>query len=384
MIAMTLLLVIGGGLLRIGLQSQLAAVHMTSEIQARCAVDAAVAEAVFEMNKKLETVPWDDYFLPEATGESLPNCEATYSYTVTGDIDSGYSVDAVGMSGNSVRTITARLELRGPFESAIFADEGITMNSSALVNWYNYEVGEKNLQIGTNSTDVGAIQLANGVTVNGDILVGMGSDPDVVIDATWATITGDTYSLTEFYELSSVTVPDELQMLPSGGTINNDTTLIASATYDGINLGNNETLTIDGPVSLYIVGDIILKNSAELQVVDEVTNPDAYLILYLGGDIEVKNSGNINNLSADASSFQLYGLDSCQSISLKNASDLYGTIYAPNATVEMDNSANLYGAVVADSFIQHNSAEFNYDASLRDVNTTNWGVYFIVEDWSEE
>lgn len=384
MIAMVLLLVIGGGLLSIGLQSQLTAVHAVSDIQARCAVDAALVEAVFEMNEKLETVPWDDTFLPEATDESLPNCEATYSYTVTGDIDNGYFVDGVGVSGNSTRRVTARLRLRGPFESAIFADEGITMNSSALVSWYNYEIGEKSLQIGTNSTEVSAIQLANGVTVNGDIAVGMGGDPDIVINATWATITGDTYSLTEFYELSSVAVPEELQILPSGGTINNDTTLIASATYDGINLGNNETLTIDGPVSLYIVGDIILKNSAELQVVDEVANPDAHLVLYLGGNIEVKNSGNINNLSADASNFQLYGLDTCESISLKNASDLYGTIYAPNATVELDNSANLYGAIVANSFIQHNSAEFNYDASLRDVNTTDWGVYFTIEDWSEE
>ena len=232
--------------------------------------------------------------------------------------------------------------------------------------------------------DAGAIQLANGVTVNGDIVVGMGGDPDVVIDATWATITGDTYSMTEFYELSSVVVPEQLEVLPSGGTITGDTTITDSAKYDSINLGNSKIITIDGPVSLYVVGDVILKNSAELQIVDATTNPDAYLILYLGGEVDVKNNGNINNLSADASSFQLYGLDTCESISLKNASDLYGTIYAPNANVEMNNSANLYGAVVADSFVQHNSATFNYDASLRDVSTINWGVYFVIENWSEE
>jgi len=387
MIAMVLMLAIGGGLLSLGLQSRLTSVRMTSGIQARCAVDAALAKAAFEMNEKLKTAPWDDTLLPWATNESLPNSEAIYSYTVTGDIDNGYFVDAVGMSGNSIRRITARLRLKGPFDSAIFADEGIIMNSSALVNWYNYEVGERSLQIGTNSTDAGAIQLANGVTVNGDVIVGFGGDPDVVIDATWATIIGDTYSMTEFYELPSVAVPEELLMLPSEGTITNDTpitTITDSAKYDSINLGNNKTITIDGPVSLYIIGDITLKNSAEIQVVDATTNPDAYLILYLGGEVEVKNSGTINNLSADASSFQLYGLDTCESISLKNASDLYGTIYAPNANVEMDNSANLYGAVVADSFVQHNSATFNYDASLRDVNITDWGVYFTIEDWSEE
>jgi choice-of-anchor A domain-containing protein len=69
---------------------------------------------------------------------------------------------------------------------------------------------------------------------------------------------------------------------------------------------------------------------------------------------------------------------------LKNSSDFHGTIYSPNADVEMKNSADFYGAVIAESFVQHNSAEFNYDASLRDVDTTDWGVYFIVENWSEE
>ncbi|MHC4069760.1 MAG: DUF7305 domain-containing protein [Planctomycetota bacterium] len=384
MIAMVLLFVVGGGLLRIGLQSQLRAIHTASEIQARCAVDSALVEAVFEMNEKLKTLPWDDTFLPEATGKSLPGCEATYSYTVTGDIDSGYFVDAVGTSGNSIRRITAGLKLKSPFEAAIFGDESIVMKNSALVNWYNYRVGEKDLQIGTNSTDAGAIQLGNGATVNGDIVVGMGGDPDVIIDATWATITGDTYSMTEFYESPSVTVPQQLEDLPSGGTITNDTTITGPGKYDGINLGNSKTITIDGPVSLYIVGDIILKNSAELQVVDAVMNPDAYLTLYLGGEVEVKNSGTINNLSGDASKFQLYGLDTCQSIVLKNSSDFHGTIYAPNADVEMKNSADFYGAVIAESFVQHNSAAFNYDASLRDVNTTNWGVHFTVENWSEK
>ena len=135
MIAVVLLFVVGGGLLNLGLLSQLTAAHTTLEIQARCAVDSALVEAIFEMNEKLETVPWDDTFLPEATGKSLPNCEATYSYTVTGDIDSGYFVDAVGMSGNSTRRVTAKLRLKSPFESAVFANENIIMNSSALVNY---------------------------------------------------------------------------------------------------------------------------------------------------------------------------------------------------------------------------------------------------------
>jgi hypothetical protein len=384
LIAVVLLLVIGGGLLGIGLQSSLFSVKTTSKIQARCAVDAAVVEAVFEMNEKLKTVPWDDSLLPEATNKNLPNSEATYSYTVTGDTANGYSVNAVGMSGSSTQRVTAGLRLEGPFGMAIFSDDGIILENSASIDWFNYSLDEKILQVGTNSTDAGAVLLNLAAIINGDVVVGADGDPDVVINDLLGTITGDTYSLTEVYEMSMVEVPESLELLPSGGILNDNTTIVGSGKYDEISLTNNKVVTIDGPVSLYVVGNMTVDNSGELQIVDAGSNPDACLTVYLGGDIQVVNSGLVNNLTADAKKLKIYCLDSCENITLSNSVDFYGTIYAPTADVVIDNSTNVYGAIVADSFVQNNSANLNYDASLRDVDITDWGVRFVVEDWEEE
>jgi hypothetical protein len=81
---------------------------------------------------------------------------------------------------------------------------------------------------------------------------------------------------------------------------------------------------------------------------------------------------------------KIYGLDGCESMIFKNSSDFYGTIYAPNADIEMNNSADVYGSVIAKNFDQKNSASFFYDASLRDVSVKDEAVRFVVTDWHEE
>ncbi len=384
LIALVMSFVMGMGLLRLGLQSRVYAARTGADITARCAADAALTKAVFEMNEKLKVQPWDDSTLPQATDETLPNCDAIFSYTVTGDVNSSYIIESIGKSGQAERRTSSILRLQAPFEYAVFALHSIYLKDGAVVDWYNYDADDRNLQIGTDSTEPESIYLKNGATVNGDVVVGVGGDPDVVIDAAWATITGKTYAATESYELPSITVPELLLQLPSQGTITDTTTITTSTKYDEIDLTNGKIITIDGPVTLYIIGDVTLKNSAELQIVDADTNPDASLILYSGGDIEVKNSGAVNNTSQNAKKLKIYGLNSCHSIILKNGSDFYGTIYAPNADVEMKNSANVFGAVVARSFEQKNSAAFNYDASLRDVSVDEEAVRFTVKQWREE
>jgi hypothetical protein len=205
----------------------------------------------------------------------------------------------------------------------------------------------------------------------------------VVISASHATITGDTYALTERQVLTPVTVPEWLESTLSGGTIENDTTIAVSGKYDEIDLGNSETIIINGEVTLYIIGDIILGNSAELQVVDGTTNPNASLIIYIGGDFEGKNESSINNMTEDATKVKIYGLDSCESMLFRNSCDLYGAIYAPNADVIFYNSADAFGSVVAESFEQKNSATFTYDALLRNVSVNDEAVRFVIKQWNE-
>ena len=381
MCAVVILLVIGGGVLSLGLHTRELAVRTSSEIAARCAADAGLTKIFFEMNEKLKVIPWNGSVLPEAINEVLPNSNATYTYAVAGDLSSGYVIESTGKSGLREKTVSCSLLLKGLFEYAIFGDQDIELKNGAAVDWYNYDADDGNLQVGTNSIIGDSVVLHNGATINGDVVVGAGGDPDAVVSYTWATITGGTYAMTEEKELPRIAVPLWLQSLPSGGTIEEERTISSSAKYDEIDLSNSNIITVDDSVSLYILGDITLKNSAELQVL----NADGVcLTLYVGGDIEVKNSGAVNNLTTDPKRVKIYGLNGCENITLKNGSDFYGVIYAPNADVVMMNSADAFGAIISKSFEQKNSATLNYDASLRDVSIDDEGVSFVVTQWLEE
>ena len=154
--------------------------------------------------------------------------------------------------------------------------------------------------------------------------------------------------------------------------------------YDDIRLGNGEIIIIDRPVVLYVLGDVILNNSSEIQVVDANTGPDASLTLYLGGDLISQNGATLNNMSEDPKRLTIYGLDTCNKIEFKSSGTFYGTIYAPSADVIMHNSVEVFGAITSETFSQDLSSKFHYDASLRDVNVDDQGVLFVVKQWHEE
>jgi len=379
LLATVLLLLMGSGLLSLGLNARIFSIRNTSGIAARCAADAGLTQALFEMNEKLKIKPWNGGTLPEVFNEILTNCDATYSYTVTGDVTSGYSIESTGISGQNTKKVNCDLRLQGPFEAAIFAQESIELKNSATVDWYNYSSDDKPLEIGTNSILPGAVILKNSAYVNGDVVVGLDGDPDVAINDFGATITGETRALTQEFQLLPVTVPEILLSIPSSGTITSDTLISSDAKYDSIDLKNNKTITIEGDVVLYVTGDFILNNSAELLIED-----GSSLILYLGGNLESKNSSSFNNETQDAKKFQIYSLDSCESMTFKNNSDFYGVIYAPDTEVIVNNSAEMYGSVVAKKFEQKNSGDFNYDASLRDADFDDVLIRFAVIKWHEE
>ena len=379
MIVVMILLAMGVGLLDLGVKGRIYSIRTASDIAARCAADSGLTMALFEMNEKLKVKPWNDSSLPEATNESLPNCDAVFSYTVTGNPGAGYTIESVGTSGNAERKVTCILKPEGPFEFAVFAEDGAELKNSALVDGYNFGADDEILKFGTNSIASGAFTFKNSSTINGDVVVGVGGNPDIVIDDFGANITGDTRTMTEKNTLPPIEVPQWLESLPSSEPITDDLTVTNSAKYSSINLKSSKTLLIEGDVILYVTGEIILGNSAEVQI-----DNDSSLILYLGGNLEGKNSSAINNLTQETKKLQIYCLDSCENMLFKNSSDFYGVIYAPNAEVIMNNSANLYGAVVAKNFQQMNSGIFNYDASLRDASVNDEAVRFVVTHWHEE
>ena len=390
-IALALLIIVilsatGLGLLSLGQQSRITAIRNASDIAAKRAADAGLTKALVQLNSMLKTKTWDSSNLPTATYEMLPNSGAIYSYNVTKDNEmDSYVIESVGMHGRGTRKTNATLRLESPFEYAIFTQGTMELKNGTTVDAYNLSDDDAVLQVGTNSTADASVIMKSGVTIDGDVVVGAEGDPDLIINSTTeATITGQTYPLIEEHEFPPITLPPELIESPPLDTITTSTTITDSAAYTGINLGMGNIINIDTPITLVVFGDVIFDNSAQLQIADESINPDASLILYVGGDLITKNGGTINNTSQDPRKLKIYGFGDAQRFDFKNTSAFYGAIYAPNADLHLHNSAEIYGSVVVNSFVQDVSANLHYDASLREVKITDEAVRFIIERWQEE
>ncbi len=388
--AVVLMLIIGAGLLGVGSHSRMMGVRNSSQIAARSAADAGLTKALFTMNEQLALKTWNDTSLPQATDERVPNTDLSFSYniakTTTADGNDLYKLSCAGKSGRFHKTVNATLELKGIFEYAIWVAEKLTLRSGTTITAYNMDADDPPLQIGTNSTESGAITCKTGVTIDGDIVVGVGGDPDVVINnTTEAAITGDTYPSLIKNKTPNINVPQALVDMVSSGPIDSSITLSSPAKYDNINLigasadpNKIDTVTIDSNIKIYVTGDLRLGNGDVVEIL-----PDASLTVFLGGNLYVDNSGAINNLTKDPKKLKIYGLDTCTNIDFKNSGTFWGAVYAPDADIHLYNGFNVYGAVVGKSFTQDVDANFYYDMSLRIVDPLEIGVYMVIKRWSE-
>jgi hypothetical protein len=385
--AVVILFVIGAGVLSFGLHSRGFAVRNSSEMVARCAADAGVTKACFEMNEKLKVIPWDDSLLPEVISETLPNSDATYSYAVTGNLTSGYTVESTGKYGLRDKMIRCSLALVGPFERAILAQQNVILKAGTLVDGYNS--GDPwdtdiNVQVGTQSILPDSIILNSGVVVNGNIVVGVGGNVETVIKDLGAS-TYRKYSMVKEVELPLITAPE---LVDTGSGINvHGTTLIIGPTNTGQyseielkNAANPGILEVNGgDVVLYVTGDISLGQECQIVIKD-----GASLVLYLDGDMDAANNAGINNESLPTS-LTIFGTSTEeQSLILKAKSESLGAIYAPNANVTIMADSDIYGAVTAKSFELKSGGNFYYDEALREVDPDDKGVRFVISQWSEE
>ena len=387
-VVVLILLAMGAGLLRLGLSSRTVSTRTASDIAARCAADAGLTKALFEMNEKLQVQPWDGSSLPQAIDVNLPNCDAAFSYEVKGNLASGFIIKSVGTADQAQRIVYAVLGLRGLFEHAIFTQENLILKPDTLVDGYNshdpFDTDIK-VNIGTQSTADASIVLNSGVVVEGNVVVGIGGDPDTVIKDLGAT-TGLQLSGTENAPLPQITPP----ALPNMGDINNEGEVLTitpedSGQYGNVILTKGTTVGVleisGGDVVLYITGKLDLGESCEI-----IVNDNSSLTVYIDGNIHCRSNISINNENPpeDPKKFQVYGTSAGeQFFDIKAKSDWSGTIYAPNADVVLYANGDFYGSIVANSFELKAGGNYYYDEALREVELDDEGVRFVIKRWYE-
>jgi len=394
-VAIIVLLAMGVGLLSLGFNSRTFSLRMTSDIEARCAADAGLEMALFEMNEKLKVKPWNDSSLPQAIDVKLPYSDEVCSYRVTGNLAGGYVIQSLGESGNAKRGVLATIKLQSGFSHAILTKEQLVLKSGTIVDGYNSADPtdtEFDVDIGSQSNADDSVVLNLGVVVNGDVFVATGADLDDAIKGA-GTVTGSKHTSAPV-PLPSVVAP-VLDTKPAIDAAGKTLTLRPedSGSYPEIYLRQlvdkktkittPSVLEVSGgDVVLHMTGDIQLENSCEI-----IVKPGSTLTIYTDGNIHSRNGSSISteNPPEAATSIQIYttGEDK-QFIDIKAKSEFTGVIYAPDDDVVLYAKGNAYGSIVADSFNYMAGGNFYFDEALReDVSVDDEAVIFVVNRWYE-
>ena len=291
-------------------------------------------------------------------------------------------------------TKTARVVLEKseyhPFDYGVFGDEGINMNSNALVDSYdsrNGEYGDTNMgsngHVGTNATHDGAIDLMSNAQIYGNAITGPESDPEAAITTgPNAYIDGTKLALDAPKELPSVSPPEGLS--PKGDYFlgGNDEDLISeSGEYSSFMIDNNAKVTIIADVTLYITGAFSLLSNSQLELAD-----GASVTIYLGGTFEQNSNTQINNISMDPTKLEFFGTDAFNSTMVWNSNtQFFGAVYVPRANVVYDSNADFYGSMAAKYLESISSnARLHYDEALGDVGMGNDSSKYAVKSWQEK
>lgn len=397
-VAILILLAVGVGLLGLGFQGRVYSFRTASDIAARCAADAGLAMALFEMNQKLQVKPFKEGTLPGATDVKLPYSDQVCSYEVTGNLGSGYTIEATGVSGLASRTVRAVIGLQSAFNHAILTKQTLTLKSGTIVDGYNsldpFDT-DIDIGIGSQSASDSSVILNRGTMVKGDVFVA--GNLDSAIKDLGATVSGDKYTSAP-QPLPRVTAPEDLPPMGAISAAGQTVTLTPanSGTYSSIDLRLLEILAkkkvIDtvpavlviegGDVVLHVTGDIQLGNSCEIVVKD-----GSSLTIYSDGNIHCRNGSGINTEAPpeQADTLQIYATGAgAQFFDIKAKSEFTGIIYAPDADVDLYANGDAYGSIVARDFEFKAGGNFYYDEALQKKNTVkDEAVQFVVTRWSE-
>ncbi|MBI3313752.1 MAG: hypothetical protein HYZ83_05915 [Candidatus Omnitrophica bacterium] len=293
-----------------------------------------------------------------------PNQNPAVRQIVADGFAPGTDATARAYETREIRTYVQILP-RSVFEQAIFSNNELDMSGFTVVDSYDsrnapYDPANpgSNGNMRTNSILSGAVHLQGGdLTYRGSIFVGPNGNPDEVVVKTGAVNVTGTISASS--ELMNFPAP-EIPPISSSGTLSlsgqtNYTIAGGTYVYDAIDIKGNATLTITGPVKIFVTGDFKISGLGNVAV---DSNKASNFIVNMAG-------GGAVDFSSNSLAF-------------------YGALYAPDSSVQLSNTAVVHGAIVADNFKQSGHSEFHYDEALSDLDIgVNVGNQVQVISWQE-
>jgi len=350
--------------------------ELRERVSALYVAEAGLAEAMFQVERGLP----GDVGSPE---QPVAYGNGTYHVQQT---DQGAGVFALVATGEEDHAgarieLVMRTVLNSIWQWAAFGDEGLTVTSNARVDSYDSGLGTYASQATNGSgssvyadedSDIGSngdVSLEQNSEVHGSATSGPAGTVTVIGNAEISGTTSSAPSemelppldIPELPDLGALDVPNNATVSLSPGSYNYSNLLVgtgallevegpATLVFGTFQLSQNSSFRVDGtngPVEVYVIDDFI--QSSNTLIASETFTP-SHLRFNLASD-------NVNDPEIDVD----FNPDN---IDFDSNAKLYGTIYAPNARVEINSNFELFGAIVARSLLLDSNSLIHYDEAL--------------------
>jgi len=321
-------------------------------------------------------------------------------------------VSGLGSAVALRRAIVVRATPGSLFQGGLIAKGGVSLQGNVVVDSFNSQVAGMNTNgqyhpsirrdngvIASASSNVvatvtvgGSVEIygkvftgpEDGFVYNGNVAIGSESYVD---GGSTGPEAGSSQNDLNMYIPDAPTPPTSggLPLLPKAtvsfqGTNYANSQLLGTGGYyktGSINLQNTEKILVLGNVKLYVTGNFKMTGG---QV---IIGANSSLTLYAGGDVDLGGGGVVNK-TGFATNLTVNGLTTCTSIKYSGSSDFIGTIYAPQADLELTGggSTDLHfsGSAVADTIKLSGHTQVHYDESLNQLPV---GPHYYVTAWRE-
>lgn len=310
-----------------------------------------------------------------------------------------FSVQVADLGGG-VSELTAQAQL-GPASSRVeavvqestisiwsygaFGDDYVTMDSNAMVDSYDASLGSyasQEVNGSGNSTyasaagNVGSneyITVSQNSSIYGSATPGPNSSTTVLGNAS---VSGSTAPSTTTVEMPPLT-PPALTFTGPMSVPNGDTVVLPAGdhAFDSLTVGTGSTLQVTGPATVYVGSAELLSNSSLL--VDGTNGP---VTIYVVDDFIMNSNTLMASLTFTPADLSLQ-LESdnildpnlvvdLDDVLLESNAQLYGSIYAPNALIDIDSNFELFGAVIARELHLDSNSKVHFDESLASANSS--------------
>jgi hypothetical protein len=344
-----------------------------------------------------QTVYWKCRFLPDGSYYCVTNFDIT---STTPYIQSAGFVPAPLRDGQFISRLV-QVTLTNPpseFSRAIAANGSVQLSGGSTVDGYSSALGAYDVAtnrnasggIATDSQQASAINVGS-AHVYGTAVTGPGGTVSVsdgaVGDVSWndgnnigpeSGWVDDTMNVTFIPNSAPEPNPTFLPpMVVSAGGSN--VTYLTGGTYELNNFVSNDKsqpMIVIGNATLWVPGNFFVNGSGYIYVA-----PGAKLQLYVGGTdpkvssvVSISGGGIVNGTGTPAN-LSIFGLPSCNMINYSGQADFVGTMNAPQANVNFNGNASIYGAIIANTFTSSGTTSVHYDQALAGagiLTVTSW------------